>query len=102
MFKKKKQQETKDILQESHSIIYKREDEPNRGYGPMKEGMERAAKIASASTGKDITAKDMYLCLVALKLSRESYNKKYDNLLDAIGYLAGLYEHYKEDYNQTK
>ena len=95
--------EIKDILEHSHSIIYKREEEEGaRKYGPMKEGMDRASKIASATTGKDITPKDMYICLVALKLSRESYNKKYDNLLDAIGYLAGLYEHYKEDYDKTK
>jgi hypothetical protein len=32
--------------------------------------------------------------MVALKLSRESYNHKYDNILDAICYLAA--------YQQTK
>jgi hypothetical protein len=40
--------------------------------------------------------------LIALKLSRESYNKKYDNLLDAISYITGLYEHYKEEYDATR
>jgi hypothetical protein len=59
-------------------------------YGPFEEGMERAAKIASGCTGKDFTANDMYICLVALKLSRQSYNHKEDNLLDAVAYLASL------------
>ena len=52
--------------------------------------MEKAASIASSCTGKDITARDMYLCLIALKLSRESYNHKEDNLLDAVAYIGAL------------
>jgi hypothetical protein len=52
--------------------------------------MKRAAMIASGATGKTITAQDMYMCLVALKLSRQSYNHKEDNLLDAVAYLAAL------------
>jgi hypothetical protein len=39
----------------------------------------------------------MYLAMVALKLSRESYNHKSDNLLDAIAYLQGL-----ENYENKK
>jgi hypothetical protein len=33
---------------------------------------------------------DMYAALVALKLSRHSYNYKQDNLLDAVAYLGAL------------
>jgi hypothetical protein len=32
----------------------------------------------------------MYAALVALKLSRHSYNYKQDNLLDAVAYLGAL------------
>jgi len=83
------------ILETANEIVNKRSEEKERAYGPFGEGMERAAKIASGSTGKDLTAEDMFLCLVALKLSRQSYNHKEDNLLDAVAYLGAL-NNYKE------
>tara|TARA_Y100000766_G_scaffold44216_1_gene34309 strand:- start:1571 stop:1840 length:270 start_codon:yes stop_codon:yes gene_type:complete len=78
------------ILKEADKIINERSEEKERNYGPFSEGMRRAALIASGATGKDITAEDMYMCMVALKLSRESYNHKKDNLLDAVAYLGAL------------
>jgi|TARA_R110000796_G_scaffold106881_2_gene217488 hypothetical protein len=78
------------ILNKANEIINLRSEEKERTYGPFSEGMKRAAKIASGATGKDITTKDMYMCMVALKLSRESYNHKEDNLLDAVAYLGAL------------
>lgn len=78
------------ILKKADDIINNRSEEKQRMYGPFSEGMKRAALIASACTGKDLTAKDMYMAMVALKLSRESYNHKEDNLLDAVAYLAAL------------
>jgi hypothetical protein len=78
------------ILKKADEIINIRSEEKERTYGPFSEGMERAAKIASASTGKHITARDMYMCMIALKLSRESYNHKEDNLLDAVAYIGAL------------
>ena len=78
------------ILEEANEIINLRSEEKERMYGPFEEGMERAAMIASGATGKDITAKDMYMCMIALKLSRESYNHKEDNLLDAAAYIGAL------------
>ena len=81
------------ILKKANEIVNKRSEEKEREYGSFSEGMERAATIASASTGKDITAEDMYICMVALKLSRQSYNHKEDNLLDAVSYLGALNNH---------
>ena len=78
------------ILEKANNIINKRSEEKERNYGPFSEGMRRAALIASGATGKTITAEDMYMCMVALKLSRESYNHKEDNLLDAVVYLGAL------------
>jgi hypothetical protein len=83
------------ILEEANEIVFKRSEEKERQYGPFSKGMERAAVIASASTGKDISAKDMYLILVSLKLSRESFNHKKDNILDAISYLAAYQDYLK-------
>lgn len=84
------------ILEEANKIINERSEEKERLYGPFSEGMERAAMIASGATGKQLTAEDMYMCLVALKLSRQSYNHKEDNLLDAVAYLGGLNNYHNE------
>jgi hypothetical protein len=78
------------ILEKANEIVNLRKEEKERQYGPFEKGMEKASKIASECIGKDITTKDMYLILVALKLSRESYNHKEDNLLDAIAYIASM------------
>ena len=32
----------------------------------------------------------MFMAMIALKLSRESYNHKEDNLLDAVAYIGAL------------
>ena len=77
------------ILEQANDIVNKRSEEKARQYGPFSEGMRRAAMIASGMTGKDLTAEDMYASLVALKLSRHSYNYKEDNLLDAAAYIGG-------------
>lgn len=78
------------ILIEANKIINERSEEKERMYGPFEEGMDRAAMIASGMTGKELNAKDVYAVLIALKLSRHSYNYKEDNLLDAVAYLGSL------------
>ena len=88
------------ILEEANEIVNKRSQEKERAYGPFSEGMERAAKIASGMTGKDFTGSDMYAALVALKLSRHSYNYKRDNLLDAVAYLGALDNYCKDKPNK--
>ena len=55
-----------------------------------------AASIFNGMTGLDITGKEMYMALIALKLSRESYNHKRDNLLDAVAYIQGLENYINE------
>ena len=81
------------ILEQANEIVFKRSEEKERQYGPFDEGMERASKILSGMTGLDLDASVMYKALIALKLSRQSYNHKYDNLLDSISYLAALNEY---------
>jgi hypothetical protein len=85
------------ILEQANEIVNKRSEEKERAYGPFSEGMQRAAMIMQGMTGKDYTAEDMYAALVALKLSRHSYNYKQDNLLDAVAYLGAL-----DNYIQSK
>lgn len=90
------------ILQQAHKIVFERNEEKERMYGPFEEGMEQAAKIASLLSRKDITAFDMYNCMLALKLSRASYNYKEDNYLDAVAYMASLNEYLKPKQDESK
>lgn len=89
----------KSLCQIAHEIVNERGEEKDRLYGPFSEGMDRAAAIFTASTGIKIEGKHMYLAMIALKLSRESYNHKTDNILDAIAYLQGL-ENYEKEKNK--
>jgi DNA-binding protein H-NS len=82
------------ILDTANKIVNERNEEKERQYGPFEEGMEKAAKIASLISGKDITADDVYIIMMSLKLSRQSYNHKEDNLLDLVAYV-GSWNNYK-------
>lgn len=84
------------ILEEANRIVNERSEEKERMYGPFEEGMRRAAMICSGMTGKEFTGSDMYAALVALKLSRHSYNYKEDNLLDAVAYIGSLDNYIKK------
>jgi hypothetical protein len=78
------------ILEKANEIVNIRSEEKERMYGPFEEGMERAAKILSEMTGVELDASFMYKAMIALKLTRESYNHKEDNLLDAVAYIGAL------------
>jgi hypothetical protein len=78
------------ILQQAHEIVFERGEEKERQYGPFEEGMEQTARIASEMSRKELTAFDVYNVLIALKLSRASWNYKEDNYLDAVAYMASL------------
>ncbi len=90
------------ILKSADDIVNNRSEEKDRKYGPFGEGMERAASIASGMTGKKFTAEDMFIALVALKMSRHSYNYKEDNLLDAVAYLGALNNYIIEKHETNK
>ena len=61
----------------------------------MSETNRRAAVIASVMSNKEIDVVDLYNMQIALKLARESWSHKEDNLLDAVAYLGGL-NNYRE------
>ena len=86
----------KSLCEQAHEIVNERNEEKERKYGPFSEGMDRAASIFNGMTGLNITGKEMYMALIALKFSRESYNHKTDNLLDAISYIQGLENYHNE------
>jgi len=78
------------ILEKANEIVNLRSEEKERMYGPFEESMEKAAKIASLISSKDITTIDIYNCMIALKLSRQSHSNKEDNLLDVVAYIGSL------------
>lgn len=83
------------ILEEANNIVNKRSQEKEREYGPFSECNRRAAVIASVLSSKDITVTDLYNMQIALKLARESWSHKQDNLLDCVAYIGAL-NNYKE------
>lgn len=76
------------ILEEAHNIIYERGQEKTRNYGPMNEMIEKTAEMASLMSNQKVDPDVVFCVLVALKLTREGHTHRYDNILDAIAYLA--------------
>ena len=90
------------ILNEANQIINNRSEEKERQYGPLGEGFERAAMIASGMSGRTWNADDMFIAMIALKFSRQSYNFKEDNLLDAVAYIGGWQNYIDEQKSKIK
>ena len=81
------------ILEQADQIVNHRSEEKERMYGPFAESMERMKNIFNAMTGLDLKVEHMYQAMIALKLSRESYNHKEDNLLDCVAYICAMNNH---------
>lgn len=94
--------EEQNILQQAHEIVYNRSEEKERNYGDFFESMRRMALIHSTITGEPYNVKNMYMAMVALKLSREAFKHKEDNILDAIAYLASMNDYLKLNQNFTQ
>lgn len=77
------------ILAEAKTIV---EGSRQADYGNPVEGFGLIAKLASLITGKDLTPDDCCSVLIAVKLSRETFNHKRDNLVDLCGYAYILNE----------
>lgn len=81
------------ILEQANKIVNERSEEKERQYGPFHESMERAANLYNLMTPVSegsISVAGMYRAMIALKLSREAYKHKEDNLLDAVAYMGSL------------
>lgn len=88
------------ILERADQIIHERSEEKERMYGPMFECMERATDIYNAmqcSSNNHITTQDMYKAMIAMKLAREAYHHKEDNLLDAVAYMGSWNDYVEAD-----
>ena len=92
--------EFKDIVEENKQSILAEAEEIVNGsrhsdYGDARESFSRVATIASVMTGKELAPEDCCAVLMAVKLVRESFKHKRDNLVDLCGY-AELMNRLKE------
>lgn len=87
------------ILDQANKIVNERSEEKERMYGPFIESMIKATAIFNniAPHGRHMEVEDMYFAMIALKLSRESYSHKEDNLLDATAYMGALNNYLNSD-----
>lgn len=60
-------------------------------YGPANASFKRVAAIWSAILDHPVTAQDVAMCMVGLKMVRQTTKHKRDNIVDMAGYV-GLME----------
>ena len=82
----------KSILSEAEEIV---NGSRHSDYGYAEESSSRVATIANVMTGKELSPEDCCAVLMAVKLVRESFAHKRDNLVDLCGY-AELMNRLKE------
>lgn len=85
------------ILNAADEIVNHRSEEKERQYGPFEESMEKMKDIFNGISGLDLETKHMYQAMIALKLSRESYRHKEDNLLDLVAYIGAMNNHLEKE-----
>lgn len=79
---------TERVLDEAYRIVH-----ADRGvdYGDPSEDFTRTGRMWGAILGiPDLTAQQVALCMIALKLSREAHRHKRDTLVDIAGYVETL------------
>lgn len=86
------------ILKKANQIVNERSEEKERQYGPFIESMMRATAIYNnmSPDSELISVEGMYRAMIALKLSREAYAHKEDNLLDAVAYMGSMNDYLEE------
>jgi hypothetical protein len=92
------------ILERANNIVNNRAEEKERQYGPFSESIERATNFYNLMKPKDeaeITPEGVFRVLIALKLSREAYGHKEDNLLDGVAYIGALNNYIDEKLNNS-
>lgn len=73
------------ILMEAQRLVY---GDRNEAYGHPLDDFTRTAKMWSAILGFPVSADQVGLCMMAVKISRQCNSRKRDNMVDAAGYAA--------------
>lgn len=76
------------ILQEADRIV---NGDRQADYSDPVENFRHIAAIASAILNKELTSEDCAVVLMAVKLARENFKHKRDNLVDLAGYTEILH-----------
>ena len=82
----------KSILSDAEEIV---NGSRHSDYGDARESFGRVATIASVMTGKELSPEDCCSVMMAVKLVRERFKHKRDNIVDLCGY-AELMNRLKE------
>lgn len=64
----------------------------NDTYGHPAQDFERVAQIWGAILDTEVSAEQAILCMMGLKLARQSHIHKRDNIVDLVGYAVCLNE----------
>lgn len=75
------------ILDEAKSVVY---GDRQADYGKVSDNFNKIAKMWSAILDKDVSAEQVGLCMVAVKIARQCNKPKRDNLVDGAGYFATI------------
>lgn len=70
------------ILDEAKNVVYQR----NAAYGQPEDNFAITAELWSAYLGTPIQPEDVGCMMILLKVARERYQHKMDNLIDVAGY----------------
>ena len=75
------------ILQEADKLIH---GDRQEAYSHPLDDYTKTAALWSIVLGVPVTAEQALLCMAMVKVSRELYQHKDDNLIDAAGYIGCL------------
>ena len=79
--------EDRTILDDAKELVH---GDRQIDYGHPLDDFERTAKIWEAILGCSVTAEQVALCMVGVKISRECNHPKRDNRVDGAGYFETL------------
>lgn len=84
------------VMKHAHATLAEAEqiiNGPRRGsYGAVQESFDRIAGAWSAILPIKVTASQVALCMIALKVCREANKPSHDNRVDMVGYSGLLAE----------
>jgi len=77
----------KNILEEANGLVY---GDRAADYGSVLDNFTTTAALWSPILKITVTAEQVALCMVQVKVARQIYKPKRDNLVDGAGYFACL------------
>lgn len=77
------------LYEKAKSLV---DGEKREAYGPLYDSFSRISHIWSGILGQVVTPRQVALCMLGLKISRESNKHGEDNVVDLYGYVL-CYEH---------